>query len=373
MNGTNNAVIRSYVWGTDLSGTQTGAGGVGGLLIMNDVQNGTHFYGYDGNGNVALMVNCDNGKESANFEYGPFGEVIKQTGLMSKIDPFRFSTKRTVDSIDIILYEYRAYKPSAGTWLTREPIGEKGGRNLYEFVNNNPLNLNDFLGLWKIERKGLERALAKSETGDTVSDLARIIGFDDKDYKKWLKSIGGSQILSSVTEPIAGCTVFTIPNTVFVDVGLRINSPWYLQCYDQINLTFIYLKQLARKTGNTYTQNGFKVVYTEPVTGANIKNHLESENIHAYVFAGHGSNGGLNTTEDDAVFPGRYTQYGIQYMGLLSCGSALNPSGQGINNYPSNVARRGIFFGSINNYTALLAIIIKGEDFLFIQTQGTNP
>ena len=38
MNATNNAVLRSYVWGIDLSGTQTGAGGVGGLLIMNDVQ-----------------------------------------------------------------------------------------------------------------------------------------------------------------------------------------------------------------------------------------------------------------------------------------------------------------------------------------------
>jgi len=57
--------------------------GKGGLLIMNDVQNGTHFYGYDGNGNVALMVNCDNGKESANYEYGPFGEVIKQTDIIA--------------------------------------------------------------------------------------------------------------------------------------------------------------------------------------------------------------------------------------------------------------------------------------------------
>ena len=319
------------------------------------------------------MFDIANSQIVAEYEYGPFGELIQATGKMAKEFNILFSTKYYDWETGLYYYGYRYYSPTIGRWLSRDPIGEKGGRNLYGFVDNNPLNLNDFLGLWKIERKGLDRALAKSETGDTVSDLARIIGFDDKDYKKWLKSIGGSQIPSSLTEPIAGCTVFTIPNTVFVDVGLRINSPWYLQCYDQINLTFIYLKQLARKTGNTYTQNGFKVVYTEPVTGANIKNHLESENIHAYVFAGHGSNGGLNTTEDDAVFPGRYTQYGIQYMGLLSCGSALNPSGQGINNYPSNVARRGIFFGSINNYTALLAIIIKGEDFLFIQTQGTNP
>jgi len=32
MNATNNTVLRFYVWGTDLSGTQTGAGGVDGLV-----------------------------------------------------------------------------------------------------------------------------------------------------------------------------------------------------------------------------------------------------------------------------------------------------------------------------------------------------
>jgi hypothetical protein len=31
INGTNNAVVRSYVWGLDLSGAMDSAGGVGGL------------------------------------------------------------------------------------------------------------------------------------------------------------------------------------------------------------------------------------------------------------------------------------------------------------------------------------------------------
>jgi len=62
---------------------------------------------------------------------------------MSRENPYRFSTKLTVDSIDIILYEYRPYKPSTGTWLTRDPIGEKGGRNLYGFLFNNPMKYID--------------------------------------------------------------------------------------------------------------------------------------------------------------------------------------------------------------------------------------
>jgi len=151
MNATNNAVIRSYVWGVDLSGTQTGADGVGGLVmttIYTGINAGTYFPAYDGNGNVSALVNSSNGEVTANYEYGPFGEPTRVSGVMSGENPFRFSTKRTVDSIDIILYEYRPYKPSTGTWLTRDPIGEKGGRNLYEFVGNAPLIKIDRLGLY---------------------------------------------------------------------------------------------------------------------------------------------------------------------------------------------------------------------------------
>jgi len=111
------------------------------------VQNGTHFYGYDGNGNVSALVNASNGEVTANYEYGPYGEPIRVSGVMSKENPYRFSTKRAVDSIDIILYEYRHYKPSTGTWLTRDPIGEKGGKNLYSYGVNDAINSFDFVGL----------------------------------------------------------------------------------------------------------------------------------------------------------------------------------------------------------------------------------
>ena len=32
-------------------------------------------------------------------------------------------------------------------WLSRDPIGEQGGLNLYGFVGNNPVNKRDLLGL----------------------------------------------------------------------------------------------------------------------------------------------------------------------------------------------------------------------------------
>ncbi len=44
-------------------------------------------------------------------------------------------------------YGYRYYSTSLGRWVNRDPIEEKGGKNLYEFTNNDPVNLWDYLGL----------------------------------------------------------------------------------------------------------------------------------------------------------------------------------------------------------------------------------
>lgn len=39
------------------------------------------------------------------------------------------------------------YNPRTGRWMSRDPIGEKGGRNLYGFVGNSPLSKVDPFGL----------------------------------------------------------------------------------------------------------------------------------------------------------------------------------------------------------------------------------
>jgi len=41
----------------------------------------------------------------------------------------------------------RYYSPGQGRFLCRDPIEEKGGRHLYAFVNNNPTNAWDYLGM----------------------------------------------------------------------------------------------------------------------------------------------------------------------------------------------------------------------------------
>ena len=45
-------------------------------------------------------------------------------------------------------YGYRFYSPEMGWWLSRDPMGEGGGVNVYGFVKNNPVGDIDPLGLW---------------------------------------------------------------------------------------------------------------------------------------------------------------------------------------------------------------------------------
>jgi len=107
---------------------------------------GTYFSAYDGNGNVMALVNAADGSVAARYEYGPFGELIRATGPMAKVNPFRFSTKYQDEETGLVYYGYRYYDPSTGRWVNSDPMEEKGGLNLFGFVENDPSNRVDPLG-----------------------------------------------------------------------------------------------------------------------------------------------------------------------------------------------------------------------------------
>jgi RHS repeat-associated protein len=78
---------------------------------------------------------------------GPFGEVIRATGPVAKVNPFRFSTKYQDDESDLFYYGYRYYNPGLGRWISRDPIEEKGGMNLYAVAANEAVDDVDAFGL----------------------------------------------------------------------------------------------------------------------------------------------------------------------------------------------------------------------------------
>lgn len=142
-----NANIRTYLWGTDLSGSRQRAGGVGGLLAEKNSAGLAQFIVLDGNGNLTRLVDGNAGTTSATYEYGPFGENIRISGNYATSNPIRWSTKYQDSETELIGYGFRWYNSAIGRWISRDALGERIGNNLYRFVQNHPVSLYDINGL----------------------------------------------------------------------------------------------------------------------------------------------------------------------------------------------------------------------------------
>ena len=142
---------KTYTWGLDLSGQLQSAGGVGGLLAVSDLgsqTSGLWYPTYDANGNVSEYIDTS-GSTVAHYEYSPFGRLTAAEGPMAADFNHRFSTKYQSNETGLYYYGFRYYSAELGRWLSRDPIGEHGGINLYNFLETAPVNGNDLLGLMK--------------------------------------------------------------------------------------------------------------------------------------------------------------------------------------------------------------------------------
>jgi len=131
-----NTVSREYTWGLNLGG------GIGGLLNLK--QGGADYsYLYDGKGNVSALIDSSQNLV-ASYAYDPFGRLMSKSGTLDQ--PYTFSTKEAQAGTGQYYYGYRFYDSCSGRWTTRDPIGERGGINLYRAMENNAVNRIDELG-----------------------------------------------------------------------------------------------------------------------------------------------------------------------------------------------------------------------------------
>ena len=96
--------------------------------------------------------------------------------------------------LSYIRYKYRHYSPEMGRFMSRDPIEEKGGTNVYEFVRNQPTHFVDRLGMvpglpYKTRKEAL-RASALWNWAVTTKTLAKgyealekVTGHSRKDWK----------------------------------------------------------------------------------------------------------------------------------------------------------------------------------------------
>jgi len=78
-------------------------------------------------------------------------------------------------TMGVTYYGYRYYDPKTGRWPSRDPIGEKGGLNLYGFVGNRPTSRLDILGLVEWVKYSSKYGNVTDGTPKTTSEIWGII------------------------------------------------------------------------------------------------------------------------------------------------------------------------------------------------------
>jgi RHS repeat-associated protein len=133
-----NATTLTVTRGLDLSGSLQSAGGIGGILATTDYSLlSSVYFNFDANGNVTHLID-DTDNVVAHYEYDPFGNKIVNEGPLADANPYQWSSKESHAKSGLVYYLYRCYAPELGRWVSRDPIEEEGGENLYVFVVNDP-------------------------------------------------------------------------------------------------------------------------------------------------------------------------------------------------------------------------------------------
>ena len=144
LTGETPALVRSYLWDpSEPEATRV-------LAMTRWEANGTqvkeHLYCmHDAMKNVTSLFGEARGRRAL-YEYRPYGGLVTSEGNMAQENKFRFSCEYMDDELGLIYYNYRHLNPNDGRWISRDPIAEQGGWNLFAFVKNNSIINFDYLG-----------------------------------------------------------------------------------------------------------------------------------------------------------------------------------------------------------------------------------
>ncbi len=137
------------------------------------------YYLYDSLGSVSYITG-ENGLPLQNYTYSPYGTCLNVTD-----DPInnlqfvgRYGGYKDNDT-GLIYFWHRWYDSKDGRWISRDPIGVKGGINLYGYVNNRPNLWFDEKGLCPDTGCNEDRSCDKGDISSSDNELKQYLNHNN--------------------------------------------------------------------------------------------------------------------------------------------------------------------------------------------------
>jgi RHS repeat-associated protein len=174
---TDGGTTTRYRWcGERICAARTPAGAITARYFSQGEINGTtsRYYATDHLGSVrALMDNTGSAKGTA--IYHAYGKPT----FTGEIPTFAYAGMFYHGASGLYLTQYRAYDASVGRWISRDPVGELGGMNIYAYALDDPIALRDPSGLCSkspdVSNPSKQCRAALATTGKDQAGLQRAV------------------------------------------------------------------------------------------------------------------------------------------------------------------------------------------------------
>jgi len=140
---------KQFVWcGNNMCEARNAVGAITAqyFLFGQTISSSNYFQNKDYLGSVRELTD-GSGNIQAQYGYDPHGQVTKLQGVLAS--DLQYAGYYYHAPSGLSLTPHRLYSSKLGRWISRDPIGEASGTNLYAYVTNDPILFTDILGLFE--------------------------------------------------------------------------------------------------------------------------------------------------------------------------------------------------------------------------------
>jgi RHS repeat-associated protein len=143
---------KQFVWDSSMRESRDGDGDLLNQYFAcgQTISGDNYYYTQDHIGSIRELTD-GSGNIQAQYQYDSYGRVSQLEGSLAS--DFQYAGYYFHAPSGLNLTVHRAYSSSFGRWINRDIIGERGGINLYDYVENTPVCWIDPSGLFHFDSK----------------------------------------------------------------------------------------------------------------------------------------------------------------------------------------------------------------------------